>query len=96
MACEKKGVSSFTVKVGLLLFAGCILVPISLVTMFRHYTVPLQTLSLLFSVGSASSVIWGEESIGSHRSGMSSIQRNLMLVGYSSFINSLENQTEEA
>ncbi|KAF8724621.1 hypothetical protein HU200_020890 [Digitaria exilis] len=69
MACEKKGVSSFTVKVGLLLLAGCILVPISLVTMFRHYTVPLQSLSLLFSVGSASSVIWGEENVGSHHSG---------------------------
>lgn len=54
MASEKKFVSNFTVKVGLVLFAGCILVPISLVTMFIHYAVPLQTLSVLFSVDSAS------------------------------------------
>ncbi|RCV24397.1 hypothetical protein SETIT_5G081100v2 [Setaria italica] len=69
MACEKKSVSNFTVRVGLVLFAGCILALISLGTMFRHNAVPLQTLSLLFSVGSASSVMWGEERIGSHRSG---------------------------
>ncbi|KAL6627538.1 hypothetical protein ACP70R_031264 [Stipagrostis hirtigluma subsp. patula] len=69
MACEKKIVSNFTVKVGLVLFAGCILVPMSLATMFRHYVVPLQTLSLLFSVRSASSVIWGSERIGAHHSG---------------------------
>uniref|UniRef100_A0A0A9CRF5 Glycosyltransferase 61 catalytic domain-containing protein n=1 Tax=Arundo donax TaxID=35708 RepID=A0A0A9CRF5_ARUDO len=69
MACEKKIVSNLTVKVGLVLLAGCILVPISLVTMFRHYAVPLQTLSLLFSVGSASSVMWEHGRIGSHRSG---------------------------
>uniref|UniRef100_K3XNT5 Uncharacterized protein n=1 Tax=Setaria italica TaxID=4555 RepID=K3XNT5_SETIT len=73
MACEKKSVSNFTVRVGLVLFAGCILALISLGTMFRHNAVPLQTLSLLFSVGSASSVMWGEERIGSHRSGMSSM-----------------------
>lgn len=47
MASEKKFVSNFTVKVGLVLFAGCILVPISLVTMFIHYAVPLQTCKLL-------------------------------------------------
>ncbi|CAO2160829.1 unnamed protein product [Urochloa humidicola] len=69
MASEKKIVSTFAVKVGLVLLAGCILVPISLATMFRHYAVSMQTLSLLFSVGSASSVMWGEERIGFHRSG---------------------------
>jgi hypothetical protein len=47
MACEKKSVSNFTVKVGLVLLAGCILAPISLATMFRHYAVPLQTCKLL-------------------------------------------------
>ncbi|RLN22093.1 hypothetical protein C2845_PM07G02350 [Panicum miliaceum] len=69
MACEKKSISNFIVKVGLVLLVACILAPISLATMFRHYAVPLKTLSLLFSVGSASSVMWGGESIGSHRSG---------------------------
>ncbi|TVU22189.1 hypothetical protein EJB05_31871 [Eragrostis curvula] len=69
MACEKKSVSSFTVRVGLVLLAGCILVPMSLVTMFRHYTVPMQTLSLLFSVDS--SVTLEDRRIGSHRSGRS-------------------------
>ncbi|XP_066305892.1 alpha-1,3-arabinosyltransferase XAT3-like [Miscanthus floridulus] len=66
MACEKK---SFTVRFGLVLLAGCILVPMSLATMFRHSAVPLQTLSLLFSVGPATSVMWGEERLGSHRYG---------------------------
>ncbi|CAO2185386.1 unnamed protein product [Urochloa humidicola] len=69
MASEKKIVSTFAVKVGLVLLTGCILVPISLATVFRNYAVPLQTLSLLFSVSSASSVMWGEERIGFHRSG---------------------------
>ncbi|CAL4977481.1 unnamed protein product [Urochloa decumbens] len=69
MACEKKSVSNFAAKVGLVLLAGCILGPITLATMFRNHAVPLQTLSLLFSVGSASSVLWGEERISSHRSG---------------------------
>ncbi|CAO2204890.1 unnamed protein product [Urochloa humidicola] len=69
MACEKKGVSNFAVRIGLVLLAGCILVPISLATMFRNYAVSMQTLSLLFSVGSASSPMWGEERISSHRSG---------------------------
>ncbi|CAL4951115.1 unnamed protein product [Urochloa decumbens] len=69
MACEKKSVSNFAVKVGFVLLAGCILGPITLATMLRNHAVPLQTLSLLFSVGSASSVTWGEERISSHRSG---------------------------
>jgi len=47
MAYEKKPVSSFTVKFGLVLLAGCILVPISLATMFRHCSVPLQTCKFL-------------------------------------------------
>ncbi|KAG8046165.1 hypothetical protein GUJ93_ZPchr0008g11521 [Zizania palustris] len=46
MAAEKKFVSSFTVRVGIVLFAGCILVLITLVTMFIHHAVPLQTLIL--------------------------------------------------
>ncbi|XP_062201964.1 alpha-1,3-arabinosyltransferase XAT3-like [Phragmites australis] len=69
MACEKKIISNFTVKVGSVLLAVCILVPISLVTMFRHYAVPLQTLSLLFSVGSSSLVMSEKEKIGSRHSG---------------------------
>lgn len=60
MPSEKKVISSFTVKVGLALFAGCILAPISLMTMFR-LAVPLQTLRLLFSVGSVSSMTLGEQ-----------------------------------
>ncbi|KAL6848281.1 hypothetical protein ACP4OV_022409 [Aristida adscensionis] len=69
MACEKKIVSNFTVKAGLLLLAGCILVPMSLATMFGRSAVPLQTLRLLFSLGSSPSVkMWGGERIGSHRS----------------------------
>ncbi|KAL5221050.1 hypothetical protein ABZP36_025763 [Zizania latifolia] len=70
MAAEKKSVSNFTVRVGIVLIAGCILVPITLVTMFIHYAVPLQTLSLLFSVDPASSVIL-EGKIRSHNSGRS-------------------------
>ncbi|KAK3160181.1 hypothetical protein QOZ80_1BG0056260 [Eleusine coracana subsp. coracana] len=62
MACEKKPVGSFTAKVGLVLLSGCILVPMSLVTTFGHYAVPMQTLSLLFSVGWASSVTPGGRS----------------------------------
>lgn len=41
MANEKK-IISLTVKVGLVLFAICILAPISLMVLFRH-AVPLQT-----------------------------------------------------
>jgi hypothetical protein len=43
MASEKKTIGSFTVKVGLVLLVGCILLPMSLVTMFRHYAVPMRT-----------------------------------------------------
>ncbi|XP_048561316.1 alpha-1,3-arabinosyltransferase XAT3-like [Triticum urartu] len=58
MVTDKK-IISLTVKVGLVLFAVCILAPISLMVLFRH-AVPLQTLRLLFSAGSASSVAWEE------------------------------------
>ncbi|VAH71047.1 unnamed protein product [Triticum turgidum subsp. durum] len=58
MATEKK-IISLTVKVGLVLFALCILAPVSLMVLFRH-AVPLQTLRLLFSAGSASLVAWEE------------------------------------
>uniref|UniRef100_M8C8T5 Putative glycosyltransferase AGO61 n=1 Tax=Aegilops tauschii TaxID=37682 RepID=M8C8T5_AEGTA len=58
MATEKK-IISLTVKVGLVLFAVCILAPVSLMVLLRH-AVPLQTLRLLFSAGSASLVAWEE------------------------------------
>lgn len=67
MATEKK-IISLTVKVGLVLFAVCILAPVSLMVLFRH-AVPLQTLRLLFSAGPTSSVMWEEEKMDSANEG---------------------------
>ncbi|KAF0918358.1 hypothetical protein E2562_023523 [Oryza meyeriana var. granulata] len=50
---------------------GCILVLVTLVTVFMHYAVPLHTLSLLISVDPASSVIMEEGKIWTHNSGPS-------------------------